>query len=304
VQEALIGAGGWGYFAGGLEAYARAFGFAETNVTFYRQISEAQARRWRARAPSEFVFAVKAHRSITHGAGLMPTAAARDALAHDARIARILRAPFLILETPPNLPLDPCRSEGLRDLVASTRLSARVGLEARAHRKGPLPEALARTMEDIRILDVVDLSVASPRIASDEVYTRVFGKGEGNRYELDDSELRALGDASRDAVRVAFTFHGVHMYRDAARFLTFRRTGTFPPVTSKQGLDSLAEALAPDAHFPTTRDALLRDHGWKVFDTDTGTRAHAADVLARLPRQTYASLAAIVDDIRDAGLLA
>ena len=154
------------------------------------------------------------------------------------------------------------------------------------------------------MLDVVDLSVQGPRIESAEVYARLFGKGEGNRYEFDDSELRGLDDANRDAARVAFTFHGVHMYRDAARFLTFRRTGTFPAVTSKRGLDSLAEVLAPDARFPATRDALLRDHGWKVFDTDAARRAHVADIFEKLPRQTYADLAHVVRAIREAGQLA
>src|SRR5438874_12061944 len=59
-MDALIGAGGWGYFTGGLESYARGFRFVEVNASFYRPVPDAYARRWRSRVPAEFVFALKA----------------------------------------------------------------------------------------------------------------------------------------------------------------------------------------------------------------------------------------------------
>src|SRR2546430_10322053 len=59
-----VGAGGWGYFSGGLESYARGFRFVEINVSFYRRIPEATARRWRSRVPEDFVFALKANQAI------------------------------------------------------------------------------------------------------------------------------------------------------------------------------------------------------------------------------------------------
>src|SRR2546425_10241503 len=64
--ESLVGAGGWGYFSGGLEAYAKAFRFVEVNATFYRQIADSTARRWRGQVPSDFVFSLKAHRDVSH----------------------------------------------------------------------------------------------------------------------------------------------------------------------------------------------------------------------------------------------
>src|SRR6059058_1975292 len=54
MPESLVGAGGWGYFAGGLAAYAKAFRFAEVNATFYRRIPESMAHHWRARVPADF----------------------------------------------------------------------------------------------------------------------------------------------------------------------------------------------------------------------------------------------------------
>lgn len=293
----LVGAGGWGYFSGGLEAYAQAFRFAEVNATFYRRIPEAMARRWRARVPTEFVFSVKGHRDVTHAEGLRASQPARASFADSLRTARILRAPFLVLETPPSLPFDRAQLDGLRDLAAMVEGHTRIGLEARAYRRGSLPTDLQRTMEHEGILDVVDLSQTTPRVEDDTVYTRLFGPGPHNVYEFDDDELRGIDRVGGDAVRVAFAFHGVRMYKDAARFLTFKRTGTFPSATAQRGLASLEAVLRPDARFPASRDDLVREHGWKVFDLDERVRAHARQVLVSLPNRTFAGLDEVVREL-------
>jgi len=296
-MDALVGAGGWGYLSGGLEAYARGFRFVELNVSFCRRIPEATARRWRSRVPDDFVFAVKANQAITHADRLRASARAREAFAHDLKTARILRSPFLILETPPGLRFEAAQLAGLRELAGMLGNGLRLGLEARAYRQRKLPEVLRRTMEENRVLDVVDLSQGPPRVADEVVYTRLFGPGPANVYQFDDAELRATDRASGDAVRAAFTFHGVRMYTDAARFLAFKRTGTFPPATSTRGPASLEEVLRPDARFPATREELEREHGWKVVDLDDRTRVHAARLIENLPSRTYASVADVLSEI-------
>ncbi len=294
---AHVGAGGWGYFAGGLEAYASAFRFVEVNASFYRRIPEARARRWRARVPADFVFAVKAHRDITHGDRLRATPSGRRAFAHDLRIARILGAPFAVLETPANLPIGAAEIAGLRELATMVEDGVRIGLEARAHRGTTLPPDLRRLMEDLAILDVVDLSQSTPRVEGDTVYSRLFGPGPHNLYEFDDDELRTIDRSGRDPARAAFTFHGVHMYKDAARFLTFKRTGRFPFATGSRGLASLDEVLRPDARFPATSDELVRDHGWKMIDLDATTRVHAARLLEALPPRRFRSLEEVLREV-------
>src|SRR5438552_15464 len=242
MPESLVGAGGWGYLAGGLAAYAKAFRFAEVNATFYRRIPESMARRWRARVPADFVFSVKAHRDVTHAGRLQASAAGREAFAHSLRTARILGAPFVILEIPASLRVASSQVTGLRDLAGMAHPGTRIGLEARAYTGQALPPELQRTMEDNAILAVVDLSQTTPRLADDTRYTRLFGPGPHNVYQFDDRELREIDHAGGDAVRVAFTFHGVRMYSDAARFLTFKRTGAFPAAASSRGLSSLQAA--------------------------------------------------------------
>ena len=298
-MKALVGAGGWGYFEGGLESYAKAFRFVELNVSFYRRVPEAQARRWRARVPAEFTFAVKVHREVTHRDRLRATSAGREAFAHDLRIAELLRAPFVILQTPPDLRLESPQVDGLRNLAAMAGPQTRIGLEARAHARVPLPAELRTVMSEAGILDVVDLSQVRPRIDDDVVYSRLFGPGPENLYEFDDEELRKIDAAGRDAVRVAFTFHGVRMYKDAARFVTFKRTGEFPSATGARGLASLDEALRPDAHFPTSKAGLVRDHGWKVIDRDDRTRQHAYEWLSRLPDRAFRDLDDVISSLED-----
>lgn len=291
--RSVVGAGGWGYFSGGLAAYARAFPFVEVNATFYRRVGEATARRWRASVPPDFVFSVKAHQDVTHRSAVRPTPAARAAFAATARVARILRAPFLVLETPQSVRFGPEELAGLRTFAEMTPEGVRLGLEARAHPTGPLPAALARVLDAEGIFDVVDLSRSAPRVPDAVVYTRLFGKGEHNVYEFDDDELRDLDRTQGDAKTIAYAFHGVRMYKDAARFLTFRRTGSFPPVTGSVGIESLAEVLFQDARFPSTRDDLVRYQGWKVIDLSPGRRAHASTVLSKLPDVIYESVDAV-----------
>ncbi len=300
MPESLVGAGGWGYFSGGLEAYGKAFRFAEVNATFYRRIPDAMARRWRARVPPDFVFSVKAHRDVTHAGRLRASATGRDAFAQTLRTARILGAPFVILETPASLVFEPSQLSGLGDLASLADRGSRIGLEARAYAGKPLPTELGRRMEDSAILDVVDLSQTRPRVAGDTQYTRLFGPGPHNVYEFDDEELQAIDRAGRDAVRVAFTFHGVRMYSDAARFLTFKRTGAFPAATPARGLASLEAVLMPDARFPSSKDDLVQQHGWKLIDLDDQTRAHAHRLLSALPRQTFRSVGEVVQALAGA----
>src|SRR2546422_11150931 len=191
-MEALVGAGGWGYFSGGLESYARGFRFVEVNVSFYRQIPEATARRWRSRVPEDFVFALKANQAITHAGRLRSSARTRATFAHDLRIARILRSPFVILETPPGLRFEAAQVAGMRELAGLSGDGLRLGLEARAYRQRKLPEALRRTMEQDRVLDVVDISQRPPRIADEVGYTRLFGPRPADVYQFDDAEVRAV----------------------------------------------------------------------------------------------------------------
>ena len=296
VAETWIGAGGWAYFRGptgrSLEDYARAFRFVEVNSTFYRHPDLPMVRRWRRTVPPDFRFAVKAHRDITHEEGCRPTRRALSALARDAAIARTLGSDLLILQTPPDLRFGREEVLGLRGFAALLGNRVRIGLEARAYAGRALPRPLAAALRDAGGIDVVDLSRGhAPRVESDTVYTRLLGKGERNAWEFSDDELREIAaGGDRGVGRMVFTFHGVRMYKDAARFLSFERSGRFPPATRAVGVEAVREVLSGDARFPANRDDLLRDHGWKVIAVEGGDNVHAQELLRALPRRTFRSL--------------
>jgi uncharacterized protein YecE (DUF72 family) len=88
VSGAYVGTSGFSYpsWRGGfypadakpaefLERYAEVLPSVELNNSFYRLPSEAQFESWAARTPTEFKFAVKMSRQITHGGrfALIPT---------------------------------------------------------------------------------------------------------------------------------------------------------------------------------------------------------------------------------------
>jgi uncharacterized protein YecE (DUF72 family) len=230
-----VGAGGWAYFripgADPLEAYARAFSCVEVNSTFYRHPTRRQVAEWRRRVPAEFTFSVKCHSAVTHREGLAPTRACLDAFARSLAVAHALRSPLLVLETPATLRFTGSRVRDMTALLASAdRRGIAIALEARAHATGALPPELERALRDLAVADCTDYSRQPPRVASEVAVTRLFGKGEHNRWVFSDEELRTVEAVARhaDADRVFFTFHGIRMYRDAARFATFKRTGRFP----------------------------------------------------------------------------
>src|SRR5207237_9644130 len=122
------------------------------------------------RVPAALGLSVKAHRDVRHAGGLQASASGRDAFAHSLRTARILGAPFVILETPASLRVESSQVTGLRDLAGMAPPGTRIGFEARAYTGQALPPELQRTMEDNAILDVVDLSQTTPRLADDTRY--------------------------------------------------------------------------------------------------------------------------------------
>jgi uncharacterized protein YecE (DUF72 family) len=290
-HEVLIGAGGWGYFSGGLRTYARAFQFVETNNTFYRLPEARDVARWRQTVPPSFKFSVKAPRQITHCGGKLDNPEAREHLGHATAICSRLKSPWLVFEYPPWRDFDDSSCTAIVNLLSSVDLRATVCIEARAYSGRDLPPKLAKTMSDIPAIDVVDPLVQDPRVPSDQAYLRIFGKGEHNVYQPTDEELEDADDrTSRGGFDFAvFAFHGVKMYKDAARFAAFKRTGIFPKVTKGDGLASLDEVLKEDAQFPSSKDELIHHQGWKLVDLAESKRVRASVLLKQLDDGVYRS---------------
>jgi hypothetical protein len=147
-------------------------------------------------------------------------------------------------------------------------------------------------MRDFNVVHCVDLSREMPKSTSDVVYSRLFGKGTHNIYQFTDEELVGIDDGvlKLGGKIAALSYHGVRMHADAARFMEYKKTGKFMPVTGSTGVDSVRAVLAEDARFPSSKAELIKDQGWKVVDLTADKRVHLSELLANIPDKTYVDL--------------
>jgi uncharacterized protein YecE (DUF72 family) len=303
LTEYRIGTGGWAYFqvpgTDSLSAYSKAFNFVEVNSTFYETPPLSMVAAWRERVPASFEFAVRLHRDLSHNYGLEPVKESHKVLSRDVEICRKLGASILQLETPQSLKITRGKTNAFKDLLASSDTKGiRIAWEIRSETRGrQLPDYLVRTMQDLNMIHCVDLSREDPAYVTDISYTRLFGKGKHNIYQFDDRELKQIDEKIKKTKekKVVLSFHGLKMYIDAARFKVYNETLGLPSVTKSVGLSSLREVMSEDSHFPATREQLIRDQGWKVYDSTPTERTHVSEVLRGLPEKTYGTLDDVID---------
>jgi len=305
LSKFLIGAGGWAYFQvpglHPLAAYSRAFDFVEVNSTFYEIPNLKLVESWRRLVPSNFEFAVRCNKALTHKYKFQSIPEAFEVLERMITICDILKAEVLHLQTPATFQFTKTNIDLMRNFFSSTGLRGiRVALEMRGSEKSLGPD-LVKTMQDCNMVHCVDLSKdEEPAYKSDILYSRLFGKGSHNVYQPTDEELRKIDrKTSRGKHKtVAVSFHFVRMYKDAARFKIYKETGKFPKVTKSAGIGSLTEVLQEDAKFPSSKQELIRHQGWKLIDLTEDKRVHATYIIEKLPEKTYNSIDEVVETLQ------
>jgi len=297
LTDFLVGTGGWAYFKvpnkPSLKAYSEVFNFVEVNSTFYQYPNPRLVEGWRKNVPKDFTFSVRCHQDLTHNIGLKPLDEAYQVFGQMLTYCGLLDSPFLILETPASYILDNKSLSAVRDFFASVSLKGvRLVWEIRA----PITQQAFELMTDFNIIHCVDISISKPVDWSDVGYTRLFGKGNHNIWQFTDEELIEIDKNTQEskAKIVALSFHGARMIKDALRFKQFKLRGNFPPVTPFTGLDSARAVLSEDAIFPSSKQTLISDQGWKVFDSTAEKRQHLSELLSKLPQKTYASVDEVI----------
>jgi uncharacterized protein YecE (DUF72 family) len=290
LTDYLIGTGGWAYFKvpdkPSLKAYSEVFNFVEVNHTFYEYPDVRMIEGWRRTVPKSFTFSVRCHQDLTHRIGLKPVNEAYHVISQMKTYCRILNAPFLVLETPQSYVMNRDNIGDLRDFLSTISLKdVRLVWEIRA----TVNAQAIKTMQDFNIVHCVDLSRDKPSFRSDTVYTRLFGKGKHNVYQFSDEELEEIDQKilKSEAMVAAASYHGVRMATDAIRMLEYKKTGEFLPVTAFTGSDSIRTVLSEDAEFPSTKEDLIEDQGWKVVDLTSEKRVHLSELLSKIPKKTY-----------------
>jgi uncharacterized protein YecE (DUF72 family) len=302
LTDYLVGTGGWAYFKvpnkPSLKAYSEVFNFVEVNHTFYEYPDVRRVKGWRRTVPADFTFAVRCHQDLTHRIRLKPVDEAYYVLSQMVAYCEILDAPFLVLETPASYVMHQEDVDRARDLFSSADLrGVRLVWEVRAS----VTSAVIDLMQDFNIVHCVDLSKGKPSFDSDVVYSRLFGKGKHNLYQFTDEELLEIDKNAHSSHKtIAMSYHGVRMNTDAARFMQYKKTGKFLPVTSFTGFDSVRAVLGEDAEFPLSKVQLIEDQGWKVVDISFDKRVHLSDLLGKIPEKTYNGVDEVVEVLEGA----
>ncbi len=296
MQRLYVGAGGWSYFQvpgmDSLSAYSKAFDFVEVNSTFYENPSILTVRSWRRRVPDDFMFSVRCHKDLTHKYLLSPCKESYEILTRSIRICSELKAEILHIQTPPSFNPDD-KLKDISDLLSSLDFGeVKLAWEVR----GRTGQGTIGLMRNLGLIHCADISRRMPAIDSNIMYTRLFGQGEHNLYQFDDTELSQIDERIKDKnpAKAYLTFHGARMYSDAARLKVYQKSGTFPKVTKAIGLESLRSVLEADAKFPATKSELIEKQGWKVFDLTEKEHVHVSVPLEKLPDRQYGNLREVI----------
>jgi uncharacterized protein YecE (DUF72 family) len=306
MAEIFIGTGGWAYFQipglKSLEAYSRAFNFVEVNSTFYKIPSTELVESWREMVPRDFEFAVRCHKDVTHKYEMEPTEEARKTFDTMTEVCEVLKAKFLVLETPARTHFSAEKIDSVKNFLNNVnRQETKLVWEIRHNEGENIPRDLIELMSDQDIVHSVDLSRENPAFESDILYTRIFGKGQHNIYQFTDEELDEIDQkiAKSSSSTVAISFHNVKMYKDASRFRVFKETGQFTTATGATGQQSLRKVLLEDAEFPATKKDLINKQGWKIIDLTQKKRVHASTLLEKLPNQTFKNIEEVLVDLEE-----
>ena len=304
--QLIIGAGGWHYFsvAGGdrLKAYSSAFDFVEVNSTYYRLPSSAAVSSWRRRVPPGFEFSVRCHKDLAELHKLELTSKSVRLVDSMEKICRQLRASVLTILIPKELLRDQELSSKFRAFLSTVSLGrTNIAVEFRG---GEPTDDTLKTLQDYDAVHTVDISRHYPNVESSILYTRLFGKGKQNIYEFDDNELQDIAAKASGPKfeKSILAFHGVRMYRDAARLKTFLNSRQFHSLTGQVGLESLSEVLSEDARFPTSKSRLVDEQGWKLFDKTAEERVRARVFLESLPEKAYTTIDEVLSSLGETSL--
>jgi hypothetical protein len=214
-------------------------------------------------------------------------------------MCRILDSEVIVVETPYNMKYDDQRVHAIKDLLGSLNLDrTRIAWEMRNEKKPP--RALVNLMIEYNLIHCADLSREEPLFESDQIYTRLFGKGKHNIYQFSDQELLEIESriTRREYKRVRLSFHGIKMYKDALRYKMFKEGKNFPSITKYTCLEPLRAVLEEDTRFPSTKQELIESQGWKIIDITKDKRSHAADLLRQFPEGKYLGIDYVIKEIK------
>jgi uncharacterized protein YecE (DUF72 family) len=221
--------------------YAAQFPVVEVQQTFYQPPQVKTLERWRAAAPPEFEFTLKAWQLITHEArsptyrrlkreltegekseagSFRPTAIVREAWETTLACATALKATRLLFQCPSSFTPTQEHVRDLREFFA--RIERPPELACLWEPRGNWPAELIRELcVELDLTHVVD-PFAARTVTPERCYYRLHGRT-GWRYQYEEDELAELITMLPRAGVSYVLFNNVRMLDDAARFQELAR---------------------------------------------------------------------------------
>lgn len=220
----------------GRRAYFGRFPVVEVQQTFYQPPSSKTLERWRAEAPPEFEFTLKAWQLITHEptsptyrrlrtpipeekrkryGAFRPTAEVMQAWRATLAAARALAARVIVFQCPASFTPTPEHVRHLRAFFEAIQREARgliLGWEPRGDWPRERIQALCRELGLLYIVDPFKHEPLPGRLR----YFRLHGRA-GYRYRYTDEDLRTLRTLCKGTTYCLF--NNMSMAEDAQRFL-------------------------------------------------------------------------------------
>ena len=286
-----------------MKKYFENFSLVELNTTFYQYPRISTVEGWRAKAPENFEFTVKAHQDISHKFRLKSEKECLEAFEKMKEICNILKAKILLVQTPASL--RPDRLEDAKEFFSKIpREDLIVVWETRgpAWDKEEARQRLAELLEKLDIPHVVDPFKNTPVYVGKTAYFRLHGLGERlYYYQYSDDELKRLFNIARKyetkAEEVYVLFNNLSMFDDAIRFKHYIEKGKFPSLTKNVGLESIREVLSK-TRYPASKSMLLKKVGWKLVEIEKGKQIRLENLLREIPSKTYNNIDELMKEIK------
>jgi uncharacterized protein YecE (DUF72 family) len=286
-----------------MSKYFQHFSLVELNRTFYEYPRENTLTGWRARAPAQFEFTVKAHQDISHRARMKIGEDSLRAFERMKRTCRLLNSKVLVIQTPGSLRPDRL-SDAERFFAGVDRDDLTLTWETRgvSWETNEEYERLADALKSLNVEHVTDPLRIEPAYTCKLAYFRLHGLGKRlYYYQYDDKDLERLDEIAHryeKKARVVYVlFNNLAMFDDAARFVRYLSTGSFPRSGETGGLKPIEEIIER-TRFPVSKTELMRRVGWKLAEVNEHKQVRLEHLIASLPSHTYMNAEELIHGIK------
>ncbi len=235
MTKTLVKAGCCG-FGSTQSEYTALFNVVEVQHTFYQPPQITTLERWRAAAPKNFEFTIKAWQIITHEArsptyrrlkrplteeeragcgSFRPSEIVREAWDVTRASAHALKAKRVLFQCPASFKQTPENLKRMREFFSTVE---RGRLRFYWEPRGAWADDVVRELcDELDLVHVVDPFAARTVTTARERYFRLHGRG-GWRYQYETGELEELISMLPRGKTSYVFFNNVRMHEDAARF--------------------------------------------------------------------------------------